>query len=69
LYLPDGKQITITNYNLSRQVHENGFIAAGFSGVAWSEIEISPEGKEEFSEDYWKDIVLSQPVTCISANK
>jgi len=69
LYLPDGKHINITNYNLSREAHEHVFLAAGFSGLNWSEVAISPEGEKEFGEEYWKEILMSQPVTCISADK
>lgn len=69
LYLADGGHINITNYNLSRAVHENAFLKAGFSGVTWNEIGISPEGYEVFGEEYWNEIKMSKPVTCISAVK
>jgi len=69
LYLEDGSHINITNYNLSKAVHENAFQQAGFSGVTWDEIVISPEGNEAFGEDYWKEITMSKPVTVISATK
>lgn len=69
LYLADGSHINITNYNLSKTVHENAFQQAGFSGVTWDDIGISPEGYEAFGEEYWNEIKMSKPVTGISAVK
>jgi ubiquinone/menaquinone biosynthesis C-methylase UbiE len=69
LYLPDDGCIKITNYNLSRKLHQHAFEAVGFSDVIWSDIEVSPEGKKEFGEEYWDDIINSKPVSGISARK
>lgn len=69
LYLPDDSHIKIINYNLSRKVHQKAFEAVGFSGVVWSDIEVSPDGKKEFGEEYWNDIIKSKPASGISARK
>lgn len=69
LYLADGSHIDITNYNLSKAVHESAFQQAGFSAVTWHDIEISPEGYEVYGEEYWSEIITSKPVTGISVVK
>jgi SAM-dependent methyltransferase len=69
LYLPDESHVDLTNYHLSKQMHERCFKAAGLSNINWHNMEISAEGASLFEETHWQDLLDCEPVIGISCTK
>ena len=69
LYLPDESHVDLTNYHLSKQMHERCFKAAGLTNINWYNMEISEEGASLFEETHWQDLLKCEPVIGISCNK
>jgi ubiquinone/menaquinone biosynthesis C-methylase UbiE len=69
LYLPDESHVDLTNYHLSKQMHERCFKAAGLTNINWYNMEISEEGASLFEETHWQDLLKCEPVIGISCIK
>ena len=68
-YQADGNFIEVINYHLESLTHNIAFKKAGLLNVQWHDLELSPEGKEEDGEEYWKSILSDQPIIGFSCNK
>jgi ubiquinone/menaquinone biosynthesis C-methylase UbiE len=69
LYLPDESHIDLTNYHLSKKMHERCLEAAGLTNINWHNMEISAEGASLFEEMHWQDLLKCEPVIGISCEK
>jgi ubiquinone/menaquinone biosynthesis C-methylase UbiE len=69
LYSPDESHVDLTNYHLSKQMHERCFKAAGLYNINWHNMEMSDEGASLFEETYWQDLIKCEPVIGISCEK
>ena len=68
-YLEDGP-LTIENYFLSVEVHEETLRAAGFRNIRWHRPMLAPEGQSIYGRDYWSVMLDHPPITfveCIRA--
>ncbi|WP_315788497.1 class I SAM-dependent methyltransferase [Fischerella sp. JS2] len=61
----DEEKFSFDNYYLSTATHEWAFRSVGFKEVRWQKLIVSPEGVEEFGEDFWQDFVESMPIVAI----
>lgn len=69
LYLPNESHIDIINYHLSIETYQKCLSKSGLPKIEWYNMEISQEAITEFGTDHWQDLLLSEPVTIISALK
>jgi ubiquinone/menaquinone biosynthesis C-methylase UbiE len=69
LYLPDESHVDLTNYHLSKIIHEKCFAASGLTDTTWSNMKISPDAIAIWDEAYWNDLIKCEPVTAISCEK
>lgn len=62
-FLNDQGEVKITARfsDFSVSDYENAAKEAGFSGVEWIKLEITPEGKEKQGEDFWNDFEDDPP--------
>ena len=68
-YQPDDSFVSVTNYHLERATYTRILESSGFTDINWHVMELSKEGEEEFSSDFWKVILADQPVVGISCRK
>jgi ubiquinone/menaquinone biosynthesis C-methylase UbiE len=69
LYLPDESHVDLTNYHLSKKIHEKCFVTSGLTDVTWSNMQRSPDAIAIWDEAYWNDLLKCEPVTAISCIK
>ena len=65
----DGQQFGFDNYYLSRDTYEWAFRTAGFKEICWHQAMVSPEGLQEFGQEFWQDFLDYQPMVGIEAWK
>jgi ubiquinone/menaquinone biosynthesis C-methylase UbiE len=68
-YQPDDSFVSVTNYHLERATYNRILESSGFTDINWYLMELSKEGEEEFSKDFWNVILKDQPVVGISCRK
>jgi hypothetical protein len=61
--------LTITNYHLSIEAHEEALKAAGFRQVTWHDPELSTEILDESARQYWADFLEHPPIVFIECVK
>lgn len=67
-HLEDGP-FDIENYYLSVPTHEAAFRQAGFSEVRWHSPQLSPDGLQDQTADYWTPLLKNSPITFIECVK
>ncbi|KUN04836.1 ToxA protein [Streptomyces yokosukanensis] len=63
--LLDGHPVSFTAIPPSRTTYETCLEAAGFTGVEWVPLEISPAGVEEFGQEFWDDFYDNPPLAML----
>ena len=53
----DGQKFSLYNYYLSRATYEWAFRTAGFKEIRWHQPIVSPEGVQEFGQEFWQDFL------------
>ncbi|RUR79145.1 class I SAM-dependent methyltransferase [Chlorogloeopsis fritschii PCC 9212] len=61
----DEQKFSFDNYYLSTAIHEWAFRSAGFKEVRWQKPKVSPEGVEEFGQEFWQDFLEYAPILAI----
>ncbi|MBW4676566.1 MAG: class I SAM-dependent methyltransferase [Desmonostoc geniculatum HA4340-LM1] len=65
------QKFSFDNYYLSTETHEWAFQSVGFQQVRWQKPIVSPQGVEEFGEEFWQDFIDCVPIIgieCIKGN-
>ena len=65
----DSQQFRFDNYYLSRDTYEWAFRTAGFQEIHWHQPIVSPEGVQEFGQEFWQDFLDYPPIIGIEAGK
>lgn len=67
---PGGDQkFTLYAYYLSKATYEWAFRAVGFKEVYWQNPVVSPEGVQEFGQEFWQDALKHPPIVGIECVK
>ncbi|MDJ0690633.1 MAG: class I SAM-dependent methyltransferase [Xenococcaceae cyanobacterium MO_188.B32] len=56
-FFVDGQKFSLYNYYLSRAIYEWAFRTAGFKKIRWHQPIVSPEGVQEFGQEFWQDFL------------
>jgi SAM-dependent methyltransferase len=67
--LDNNNLITFENRYLSRNTYEEVFKKAGFSQVNWYAPQLSPEGKQQYGNEFWQDLIDYQLIVIFEAIK
>jgi toxoflavin synthase len=59
----------IENYYLNIAVHEAALRAAGFREIHWHLPRLSPQGREQFPDDFWGDFMEHSPIAFLECAK
>ena len=65
----DGQKFSLYDYYLSRDTYEWAFKTAGFKKIRWHSPLVSPEGIQEFGQEFWQDFLDYPPMIGIEAGK
>ncbi|MFH1302118.1 MAG: class I SAM-dependent methyltransferase [Planctomycetota bacterium] len=65
----DDSSIDLENYYLSAETHEAAFRQAGFREVRWHAPQLSPEGLQDNTIDFWSPLMEQSPVAFIECVK
>ena len=65
----NGQKFTLYDYYLSRDSYEWAFRTAGFKEIHWQSPIVSPEGVQEFGQEFWQDFLDYQPMVGIECRK
>ncbi|MDJ0571161.1 MAG: methyltransferase domain-containing protein [Pleurocapsa sp. MO_192.B19] len=65
----DGQKFSLYNYYLSRATYEWAFRTAGFKEIRWHQPIVSPEGVQEFGQEFWQDFLDCAPIVGIECLK
>ena len=65
----DGQEFSLIDYYLSRATYEWAFRTAGFKEIRWHKPIVSPEGVQEFGEEFWQDFLDCAPIVGIECLK
>lgn len=65
----DGHKFSFDNYYLSQDTYQKVFEAVGFKDIRWQKPLVSPEGIEEFGEEFWQDCLNYAPLIGIECFK
>ena len=65
----NGQTFSLDDYYLSRATYEWAFKTAGFQEIRWHSPLVSPEGIQEFGQEFWQDFLDYQPMIGIEAGK
>lgn len=65
----EGQKFSLINYYLSQATYEWAFKTAGFREIRWQSPIVSPEGVQEFGQEFWQDFLDYQPMVGIEAWK
>ncbi len=65
----DGQKFSVYDYYLSRATYEWAFQTAGFKEIRWHKPIVSPEGVQEFGNEFWQDFLDYQPMVGIECLK
>ena len=68
-YQSDESFVAVTNYHLEKSTYSRVLETSGFSDVNWHTMELSNEGKKEYSAYFWDVILNDQPIAGISCKK
>ncbi|MDZ8052155.1 MAG: class I SAM-dependent methyltransferase [Aulosira sp. ZfuVER01] len=63
------QQFSFDNYYLGAATYEWAFQSVGFKAVRWQKPIISPQGVEEFGQEYWQDFLDCMPIVGIECLK
>ncbi|ARV62594.1 SAM-dependent methyltransferase [Nostocales cyanobacterium HT-58-2] len=63
------QKFTFYNYYLSTATYEWAFGNAGFKEVRWQKPIVSPQGVEEFGQEFWQDFLNCVPIVGIECLK
>ncbi|MBX9255813.1 class I SAM-dependent methyltransferase [Desmonostoc muscorum CCALA 125] len=63
------QKFSFDNYYLSTETHEWAFQSVGFQEVRWQKPIVSPQGLEEFGEEFWQDFIDCVPIIGIECVK
>ncbi|MFQ4142625.1 class I SAM-dependent methyltransferase [Chlorogloeopsis sp. ULAP02] len=61
----DEQKFSFDNYYLSIATHEWALRSAGFTEVRWQKPKVSPQGIEEFGQEFWQDFLECVPIIAI----
>ncbi|WP_392535107.1 class I SAM-dependent methyltransferase [Nostoc sp. C117] len=63
------QKFSFNNYYLSTETYEWAFRSVGFKEIRWQKPIVSPEGVEEFGEQFWQDFIDCMPIIGIECLK
>lgn len=63
------QKFSFDNYYLSTATYEWAFQSAGFKEVSWHKPIVSPQGVEEFGQEFWQDFLNCVPIIGIECLK
>jgi toxoflavin synthase len=63
------QKFTFYNYYLGTDTYEWAFRSAGFKEIRWQKPIVSPQGVEEFGQEFWQDFLDSIPIVGIECLK
>ena len=64
-----GQKFSFDNYYLNRSTYEWAFRSVGFKEIRWYSPLVSPEGVQEFGQEFWQDFLDYQPMVGIECLK
>jgi ubiquinone/menaquinone biosynthesis C-methylase UbiE len=64
-----GQTFRFNNYYLSTATYEWAFRSVGFKEVRWQKPIVSPQGVEEFGQEFWQDFLNCVPIVGIECLK
>ena len=68
--ISDGEQqLSFDNYYLGTATYEWAFRSVGFKAVRWQKPIVSPQGVEEFGQEFWQDFLDCMPIVGIECLK
>ena len=65
----EGQKFSLINYYLSQAIYEWAFRTAGFQEIRWHQPIVSPEGVQEFGNEFWQDFLDCAPIVGIECLK
>ena len=65
----NGQKFSLDDYYLSRATYEWAFQTAGFREICWHQPIVSPQGVQEFGQEFWQDFLDYQPMVGIECRK
>ena len=65
----ESQKFSLNDYYLSRATYEWAFRTAGFKEIRWHQPRVSPEGVQEFGNEFWQDFLDYQPMIAIECLK
>lgn len=65
----DGEEMSGYDYYYSKETYEWAFRTAGFKEIHWHKMMVSPQGIEEYGEEFWQDYLDYQFEDCIECIK
>ena len=68
-FFVDGQKFSLYNYYLSKATYEWAFRTAGFKKIRWHQPIVSPEGVQEFGQEFWQDFLDCAPIIGIECLK
>ena len=63
------QQLSFDNYYLGTATYEWAFRSVGFQAVRWHKPIVSPQGMEEFGQEFWQDFLDCMPIVGIECVK
>lgn len=68
-FFVDGNKFSFDNYYLSKDTYQWAFQSVGFKDIRWQKPQVSPEGIEEFGQEFWQDFLDCEPLIGIECFK
>lgn len=65
----DGNKFSVQDYYLSKKTYEWALGSVGFQEIRWHNPIVSPEGIQEFGQEYWQDFIDYPPMIGIECWK
>lgn len=65
----DGQKFSFDNYYLSKDTYERVLKTVGFQDIYWQKPLLSPQGVEEFGQEFWQDFLDCMPLIGIECLK
>lgn len=65
----DGQELSFCDHYFSKATYEWAFQTAGFKEIYWPTMIVSPQGIEEYGEEFWQDYLDYQLDYCIECIK
>jgi toxoflavin synthase len=63
------QKFSFDNYYLSTATYEWAFRSVGFKDIRWQKLTVSPQGIEEFGQEFWQDFLDFMPMVGIECLK